>query len=158
MKIILLMDIKKQGKKGDILDVKDGYGNFLIKNKQAVVASSYGVDRLERENEKKALDEEKLVKACIVIKNKLEKEKISFKVNTGAQDKVFGKISAKQISEELKNKGYDIDKKQIRINDSINILGSHIVQIELHKNVIANLNIQLSKWGVICQTKLYHII
>jgi len=145
MKIILLMDIKKQGKKGDILDVKDGYGNFLIKNKQAVVASSYGVDRLERENEKKALDEEKLVKACIVIKNKLEKEKISFKVNTGAQDKVFGKISAKQISEELKNKGYDIDKKQIRINDSINILGSHIVQIELHKNVIANLNIQLSK-------------
>ena len=60
MKIILLKDVKKHGKKGDILTVADGYGNFLIKNKDAVLATSTGVDRLNKENEEKKKNEEKL--------------------------------------------------------------------------------------------------
>lgn len=145
MKVILISDIKKQGKKGDILDVKDGYGNFLIKNHLAVIASSYGVSRLEKENIEKKKKEEKLIDECEKTKKILEKMKIDFNVKTGNQDKVFGKISPKQISEKLKENGYDIDKKQIKLNDSINTLGTHIVQIELHKKVIANLKINLIK-------------
>lgn len=145
MKIILLKDVKKHGKKGDILTVADGYGNFLIKNKDAVLATSTGVDRLNKENEEKKKNEEKLIKDCNKIKDKLEKEKFQFKVKTGAQDKVFGSISAKQIETELKNKKYDIDKKQIKITDSLSSLGFHNVDIELHKKVIATIKVELVK-------------
>ena len=124
MKIILLKDVKKQGKKGDIIDVADGYGNFLIKNKDAVLATSCGVDRL---------------------KNKLEKEKIQFKVKTGAQDRVFGSVTAKQIETELKNKKYDIDKKQIKPTTNLSTLGFHDVNIELHKKVVATIKVELVK-------------
>ena len=145
MKIILLKDVKKQGKKGDIIEVADGYGNFLIKNKEAVLATSGGVDRLHKENEQRRIDEENLIKECTKIKNKLEKEKFQFKVKTGAQDRVFGSVSAKQIETELKNKKYDIDKKQIKINSALATLGFHNVDIELHKKVIATIRVELVK-------------
>ena len=145
MKIILLDDVKKQGKKGEIIEVADGYGNFLIKSKKAVLASSAGVNRLNREkaDEKKALEE--LIKECNKIKVKLEKEKISFKVKTGEQDKVFGSISPKQIATELNNKGYNIDKKQIKAKTALSSLGYHEVDIELHKTVVATIKVELTK-------------
>ena len=145
MKIILLSDVRKQGKKGEIIEVKEGYGNFLIKNKQAVLATTTGVNRLNEEKKNKALEEEKLIKECEKIKKQLENITLIFKVKTGAGDKVFGSISAKQIEEELKNKKFDINKKQIKINNSISSLGYHDVDIELHKKVIAKLKIQLVK-------------
>lgn len=145
MKIILLKDVKKQGKKGDIINVADGYGSFLIKNKEAVLATTGGVDRLNKENEQRRIDEENLIKECTKIKNKLEKEKIQFKVKTGEQDRVFGSVSAKQIETELKNKKYDIDKKQIKINSALSTLGFHDVDVELHKKVIATIKVELVK-------------
>ncbi len=145
MKIILLKDVKKHGKKGDIIEVADGYGNFLIKNKDAVLATSGGVDRLNKENAQKKKDEENLIKECNKLKTKLEKENFVFKVKTGAQDKVFGSVSAKQIETELKNKKYDIDKKQIKINNALSTLGFHNVDIELHKKVVATIKVQLVK-------------
>jgi len=145
MKIILIKDVKKQGKSGDILEVKDGYGTFLINKGDAVLATSNSVNRLDRENKEKEVKENNLIKECEVIKKKLENLKISFKVKTGEQDRVFGSISAKQIVEELKSKGYNIDKKQIKINNSISALGFHNVDIELHKKVIATIKIELKK-------------
>lgn len=145
MKIILINDVKKQGKKGDILEVKDGYGVFLINKGDAVLATNNSVNRLDRENREKKEKEEKLIKESEEIKKRLEKLTISFKVKTGTQDRIFGSISAKQVVEELKNKGYKIDKKQVKINNSISSLGFHNVEIELHKKVIANLKIELKK-------------
>lgn len=145
MKIILLKDIKKQGKSGDILDVKDGYGTFLINKGDAVLATTNSIDRLDRENKEKEHQEKELIKKCEQIKKSIEKLTITFKVKTGTSDKVFGSISPKQIVEELKNKGYEIDKKQIRIKDSIDVLGYHFVDIELHKKVVAKLKIELVK-------------
>ena len=145
MKIILLKDVKKQGKKGDILEVKDGYGTFLINKGDAVLATVNSVNRLDRENKEKEVQENKLIKECEEIKKKLEKLNISFKVKTGEQDRVFGSISAKQIVEELKNKGYTIDKKQVKINNAISSLGFHNVDIELHKKVVATIKIELKK-------------
>ncbi len=145
MKIILLSDVKKQGKKGEIIEVKEGYGNFLIKNKQAVLATTTGVNRLNEEKKNKALEEEKLIKECEKIKSKLEKITLTFKVKTGAADKVFGSVSAKQIEEELQKQKYNINKKQIKINNSLSSLGYHNVDIELHKKVTATLKIQLVK-------------
>lgn len=145
MKIILLKDVKKQGKKGDILTVKDGYGTFLINNGEAVLATKYSMDRLDKENKTREKDEQELIKKCEELKKKLEKLTITFKVKTGTQDKVFGSISPKQIVEELKNKKYEIDKKQIKLNDSLDTLGFHNVSIELHKKVVATLKIELQK-------------
>ncbi len=145
MKIILIKDVKKQGKSGDILDVKDGYGSFLINKGDAVLATSNSVSRLDRENKEKENKENNFIKECEVLKKKLENLKISFKVKTGDQDRVFGSISAKQIVEELKNKGYSIDKKQVKVTNSISSLGFHNVDIELHKKVIATIKIELKK-------------
>ena len=145
MKIILLKDVKKQGKNGDILNVKDGYGTFLINKGDAVLATSNSRDRLDRENKEKEKKENNLIKECEVLKKKLENLKISFNVKTGEHDRVFGSISAKQIVEELKSKGYNVDKKQIKINNTIATLGFHNVDIELHKKVIATIKIELKK-------------
>ena len=145
MKIILIKDVKKQGKSGDILEVKDGYGSFLINKGDAVLATSNSVNRLDRENKEKEVKENNLIKECEVLKKKLENLKIIFKVKTGEQDRVFGSVSAKQIVEELKNKGYNIDKKQVKINNTISVLGFHNVDIELHKKVIATIKIELKK-------------
>ena len=145
MKIILLKDIKKQGKAGDILDVKDGYGNFLINSKSAVLATNASVSRLNRENKEKELKEEENIKNSEELKKKLESITLVFNVKTGENDKVFGSISPKQIVEELKNKGFNIDKKQIKIDGIISTLGFHFVNVELHKKVIANLKIELRK-------------
>ena len=145
MKIILIKDVKKQGKKGDILEVKDGFGTFLINRGDAVLATSNSVNRLDRENKEREIKENNLIKECEVLKKKLENLKISFKVKTGEQDRVFGSVSAKQITEELKNKGYNIDKKQIKINNPLSTLGFHNVDIELHKKVIATIKIELIK-------------
>ena len=145
MKIILLKDVKKQGKAGQILEVKDGYGMFLINKGDAVLATTNSVDRLDRENKEKEKQEKELIAKCEEIKKKLEKLVLTFKVKTGTSDKVFGSVSAKQIVEELKNKNYDIDKKQIKIDGVIDTLGYHFVDIELHKKVIAKVKIELVK-------------
>lgn len=145
MRIILLEDVKKQGKKGEILTVADGYGNFLIKSKKAVIASVGGVNRLNKEKAEKQKAEEELIKECTKIKAKMEKETIKFQVKTGAQDRVFGSVSAKQIATELNNKGYEIDKKQVKISDALTSLGYHNVDIELHKKVVATIKVELVK-------------
>lgn len=146
MKVIFLQDVKKQGKKGDIKEVSDGYGkNYLIKNGYAVLATQTGVKRLNAENEEKKLEENLNINNCKSIKEKLEKTKITFKVKTGSGDRVFGSISTKSIAEALKQKGFDIDKKKIKLDAPISSLGFHNVQIELHKEVVAQIKIELTK-------------
>lgn len=146
MKVIFLKDVKGQGKKGEIKTVSDGYGkNFLIKNGYAVLATPTGLDRLNKENKEKAIAEEKEIKRCEELKKKIEKDSYKFKVKTGDQDRVFGSVSAKQIAIELKNKGYEIDKKKIKMELALSSLGFHNVEIELHKKVIATIKVQLMK-------------
>ena len=116
MKVIFLKDLRGQGKKGEIKEVKDGYGkNFLIKNGYAVLATETSLNRLNKENEENRLQEHLNIKECKEIKNKLEKLRLKFKVKTGSGDRVFGSVSTKLIVEKLKDNGFDIDicKKEI---------------------------------------------
>lgn len=146
MKVIFLKDLKNQGKKGEIKEVKDGYGkNFLIKNGYAVMATQTGVKRLNEENANRQQQELETINACKKIKDSLEHITLKFKVKTGTEDRVFGSVSTKMIFEELKKLGYNIDKKSIKLESPLSSLGFHHVKIELHKEVIANIKIELIK-------------
>ena len=103
MKVILLKDVKGKGKKDAILDVSDGYANnFLIKNALAVSYTKRSKEILDQEIDIREKEEQKLIDEYNVIKNKLDDKVIEFKVKTGANDKVFGTVSSKQISDKLK--------------------------------------------------------
>ena len=146
MKVILLQDVKKQGKKDQIIDVSDGYArNFLIKNGLAVAATTTSKKALDRELDKRKAAEEAFIEECKIIAEKLKSTEVVIKVKTGDQDKVFGTVSSKQICEELKNKGFNIDKKKISLTYAIDSLGTHNVKIELHKKVTAEIRVTLKK-------------
>lgn len=146
MKVILLKDVPKQGKKEQIIEVSDGYANnYLIKNNLAVIANESNVSKLKKDLDKRKDSEKELILEMKDLKSKLEKEKLVFKVKVGEKDKVFGSISHKQIFLLLKEKDYNIKKEQIEITNSINSLGIHNIKIHLHKEVIAELKINVEK-------------
>ena len=146
MKVILLKDVKNQGKKDAIIEVTDGYANnFLIKNGLAVALTNTSKKILDNQLALRREKEEETIKQMNEIKEKLLKEKIEFKVKTGKMDKVFGNISSKQIAEYLNKLGYKVDKKQIHVNFPLDTLGRHMVEIELHKKVKFNIGVNLVK-------------
>ena len=145
MHVILLEDVKKQGKKGQTINVKDGYGNYLITNNLAVLETKGSKAVLDKQNKLAKETEEKKINECNKIKDKLSKMTLDFKVKVGKNDQVFGTVSTKQIASELKNKGIDIDKRKIKIDVPINNLGVTEVEIELHKEVIAKVKVHLTK-------------
>ena len=146
MKVIFLKDLKKQGKKNDIKEVSDGYAiNYLIKNGYAIKYTKSSSERLDNKLTNDKITEENNIKKANELKNKLEQEKLSFNVSTGKDGKVFGSISSKQICDKLIKIGYNIEKKQIVINDNLSMIGNFYVDIVLHKKVIAKVGVELLK-------------
>ena len=146
MKVIFIKDLKGQGKRNEIKEVKAGYAqNFLIKNGYAVALTESSKKKLDTENKKAKEADELDKKENLKIKEQIEKTNIKFKLKTGKQDQVFGSISTKQIQDELKKKNYDIDKKKIKIDLALNTLGCHYVEIELYKNIKAKLQVELNE-------------
>jgi len=146
MKVIFLKDLKGQGKKDEIKEVKDGYAeNFLIKNGYAIKYTSRSKEILDIQIETRNENEKELIDKCTKIKDKMEKLTYTFKVKTGKEDKVFGTVSTKQIEEELAKNGFKVDKKKISTESSLSSLGFHKVKVELHPKVIANINVKLEK-------------
>lgn len=144
MKVILLADVKKQGKKDEIIEVSDGYANnYLIKNKLAVAYSNRSKEILDSQIKNRQDEETALINDLNKIKTVLNNKEICFKVKTGKDGKIFGSISSKQIADKIKELGYKIDKKCIEMDCQISSLGNHIVKIKLHKKVEFNINVKL---------------
>ena len=134
MEVIFLKDLKNQGKKGDIKNVKDGYAeNFLIKNGYAIKKTKESLAKLSHEQQKKAQEDEE------------NKKKYLFKVKTGTNDKVFGSISVKQIKDELMKLGYKIEKSAIALETPLSSLGFHNVKINLYPSITAEIKVHLIK-------------
>lgn len=148
MEVIFIKDLKNQGKKGQIKNVKDGYAqNFLIKNGYAVAKTKENLSKLEHANAKKAEEDKNNKKLAEEQKEQLEKLVLEFKVKTGEADKVFGSISPKQIKDELQVQGFKIEKNQIDNSKQISSLGFHNVEIALYPGVTATIKVHLVKWG-----------
>lgn len=144
MKVIFIKDLKKQGKVNEIKEVSDGYAtNFLIKNGYAVKYTKTSNEILNTSIKNHQLEEEKNIKEATRIKDELEKIEIVFNIKSGANGKTFGTVSTKQIAEKLNELNYKIDKKQILIDAPLNVLGTHLVNINLHKKVNCQLKVVL---------------
>lgn len=144
MKVIFLKDLKKQGKKNEIKEVSDGYAiNYLIKNGYAVKYTKSSGDILDAQIANDKLNEEINIKKANETKTKIEKETIKFMVQTGKDGRMFGSISSKQICDKLGEMGYRIDKKNIKIDDSLSSIGVHYVDIVLYKKVVAKVRVEL---------------
>ena len=143
MKVILLSDVPKVGKKGDIKEVADGYArNFLIARGLAVAESAGAKKVLDKQNEEAAkLDEQKRQEAK-ALAEELAKKVLTFKVKAKG-GKVSGSISTKQIEEELKKEGIIIDKRKIKDNEPLKELGTFDIRVELYKDVIGKIKVKL---------------
>ena len=146
MKVILLKDVPKQGKKDQVINVSDGYANnYLIKNSLAIIASDGNLDKLKKDLNQRKENEKEFIAEMKILKEKLDKEKLVFKAKVGDKDRMFGSVSHKQIFELLKEKGYNIKKEQIEIQNPINSLGFHTIKINLHKEVIGEIKLSVEK-------------
>ena len=143
MKIIFIENVKGQGKIGEIKNVKDGFANFLINEKKAILANESNLNQYNTKVEREKKEEDNLVKELEKVKEKLENIKFQIKVKVGKEDKVFGSVSTKQIVSILKEKGFDVNKNQVLIDTPLSSLGYHNVTIELHKRVKAIAKIEL---------------
>lgn len=146
MEVIFIKDLKNQGKKGQVKNVKDGYAeNFLIKNGYAVKKTKENLLKLNQEQTKKAKEDAANKEEAKLLKEKLSKVTLEFKVKTGEGDRVFGSISIKQIKDELAKQGYKIEKSAIELTNNISSLGFHNVNINLYPEIIAQIKVHVIK-------------
>ncbi len=138
MKVILLQDVKKLGKKGEVKEVADGYGrNFLVARNLAVEATKRANEILDNQKAQDAQDEKEKELAAVALKERLATITLEFTIKAGAGGRVFGSVSTKQIIEQL-NKKHQIylDKRKMLDKDAISSLGYSHVKIDLYKNKV----------------------
>ena len=143
MKVILKADVKGSGKKGDILEVSDGYAkNFLIKKGLAEVATASGINEVNQKKAAQAFHKAEEIKAMKDLAAKLNGQSVDVGIKVGENGKVFGSVGAANVSAALVKKGFDIDKKIIRM-DAVKSLGSLSVEIRLMENVTAKITVNV---------------
>lgn len=143
MKVILLQDVKAQGKKGDLVNVSDGYAkNFLFPRKLAKVADAQVMTELKNREESIAFRDAEDRKAAVELKGKLEQLSLVFQTTGGADGRLYGAVTSKDISEKLEQEHrIKIDKKKIDVGANIKTTGEFNAEIKLYREISATLKI-----------------
>ena len=144
MKIILLQSVRGLGDPGEIVNVKSGYArNYLIPNDKAIYATKGNILQTEYKIEKSKELEIKRVAELEEVCKKLNKITLKFELQTSEEDKLFGSVTPQMVSDELLDNGFKIEKKNIEISEPIKSVGSHYVDIYLHKDVVAKIKVKV---------------
>ncbi len=145
MKVILLEDVKAQGKKGEIIEVSDGYArNVLIAKKLGVEATPKALNdlKLQKKHEEKVAQEQ--YEAAVALGKEVETKKVIVKVKCGDGGRLFGTVSTKEIAAAAKEQiNLELDKKKMQLSDPIKALGTYEVPVKLHQKVTAKLTVQV---------------
>lgn len=143
MKVILLQDVKSLGKKGEIVNVNDGYArNFILPKKLGVEANNKNLNELKLQKKKEDKIAQENLDAAKQLKAELEAGKVELSIKVGEGGKTFGSISSKEIAAAVKDQmGLEADKKKIQLKETIKTLGTHNVPVKLHPEVTAELKV-----------------
>ena len=146
MKVILLKDIETLGSAGEVVEVKNGYGrNFLIPRNEALIASAANMAQFESRRKQQETLAERDRRAAEALAKKLEAESITAQVKVGEEDRLFGSVTAQNIAELLDEKGYEVDRRAIHLEDPIRELGVYNVEVRLHPEVAAAVKLWVVK-------------
>ena len=144
MKVILTADVKGMGKRGDLIEAKDGYArNFLFPRGLAIKATEANLRELKHQNKAKDKREEEALQAARERKRNIEEKTLTMKVKAGDAGRIFGSVTAMDIAEELNKQGYRVDKRSIQMDSPLKTLGNHQVDVKLHPQVSAKVKLQL---------------
>ena len=146
MKVILLCDVKGQGKKDQIIDVSDGYArNFLFPQKKAILADAKATNELKNKENAKQFKISEERKAALDLAERIKKTNVEIKMEHGQDNRLYGSVTAKDIADQLKKAlGVDIDKRKINLKDPIKAYGTYSVEIKLYTDVVASFNVKVS--------------
>ncbi len=147
MKVILNEDIRSLGKKGDIVEVSDGYArNYLLKKKKGVEANARTLNDLKLKKAKEEKDAQENYEAALALAQKLEDAKVVIPIKTGEGGRAFGSVSSKEIATAVEEQlNLTVDKKKIQLGEPIKELGTKEVSIRLHPKVTAKLTVDVTQ-------------
>jgi large subunit ribosomal protein L9 len=144
MKVILSQDVKKLGKKGEIVEVQEGYGrNFLLPRKLAVLATAQSVNVAKQQAGSKARKEAMASDEAKLMASQLEKVEVTIPVRIGEGGKLFGSVTGKDVSEALKKQNIDIDKKKISIKGNVTGTGVYEAVIKVHPAITSTVKVNI---------------
>lgn len=145
MEVILLEDVKSLGKKGEIVKTSESYArNCIIKKNLGIEATSKNLNDLKLQKAHNAKIAKEKLEQAKKLADELKEVSVTVKLKVGAGGKTFGSISAKEVSQAVKEQlNLDLDKKKLVIHEAIKSLGSHIVQVKLHAEVTAELTVKV---------------
>ncbi len=144
MKVLLLQDVKAQGKKGEIVEVNDGYArNFLIKKGLAKEATASVVNETNQKNARLAEIKAQELQEAKDMAKALDARTFDVTIKTGDNGKLFGSVTSKEISDVLKAQGFNVDKKQIVLKDTIKLIGVYGVELKLYPGVSCSIKVKV---------------
>jgi large subunit ribosomal protein L9 len=142
MKVILRQNLDTLGQIGDVIEVKDGYArNYLIPRKIAYGALKGNMKALEEEKKNINKKRQQELHAAESLALELEKVSVTIPVQVGEEDKIFGTVTTQMITDALKEKGYEVDRRKVEIEEPIKSLGIYGIEIKLHTNVSAKIKV-----------------
>jgi large subunit ribosomal protein L9 len=146
VRVILLKDVESLGSAGEVVQVKDGFGcNFLIPRQEALIATDASVAQFESRRKQHEAVAERERRAAEALAKKLETDSLTAQVKVGDEDRLFGSVTVQNVAELLEEKGYEIERRAIHLQDAIRELGVYNVEVRLHPDVKATVKLWVVK-------------